>query len=321
MKDPKLSSFVGEYIDFRLAYIKDMKWEADVVRRFTTFADRRRERIVTRKLLSNYFESFKNPAPTTKFNECRLIRQFCIYLCRRDERHFVPEYRFFPKPKSKFKPYIYTEEEVVRMMNHARHDLWQGPQRLVVPAVYETLIGLLWVTGIRMSEAVNLNLGDLDFKRNLLYIRETKFYKSRLVPVHSSTMAALKNYIEERNSFGFPKEPDRPLFFNWRMRRTKKWRYTVDAFHEKIREIILALNLKHKTTGRYARPYDLRHSFATSRLERIYEDGNPIQRLPLIATYMGHAKLTYTQTYLHPSTELMAGLGKNFFSFFEKETA
>lgn len=208
------------------------------------------------------------------------------------------------------------------MMEYARHELWKGPQRLVVPAVYETVIGLMWATGIRIHEVVNLNLDDLDFEKNLIYIRETKFYKSRLLPVHKTTMDALARYIDERNSFRFPKEPERPLFFNWRMRRTKKWRYTTDAIHHKLHQIIVALNIKNKKTDRYARPYDLRHSFATSRLESIYKNVHRLeQRLPLIATYMGHAKLSYTQIYLHPSTELMAGLGKNFLTFFEKEAA
>lgn len=321
MKSRKLSSFVDEYVALRGSYVKLGRWEINVVRRFTAFANRRGERIISRKLLLEYLESFKNPAPTKKFSESTLIRPFCIFLNRRDDRHFVPEYRFVPKPKSKLRPYIFTEEEVWRMMDYARNELWKGPQRLAVPAVYETLIGLMWVTGIRIGEAVKLNLGDLDFKKNVIYIRETKFYKSRLVPVQPSTMDALASYIKERNSFGFPTEPSRPLFFNWRMRRKHKWQYTTDAFHGKIHEIIVALALRSKKTGLYARPYDLRHSFATSRLTSIYGDADPVQRMPLIATYMGHAKLTYTQTYLHPSTDLLAGLGKNFFSFFERETA
>ncbi len=319
MKNTKFKDLAKEYLNLRSGYVKISRWETKVVHKFASYADRRRERIITRRLLCEYLESIKNPAPTTKFTLVKLLRQFCIYLQRRDERHFIPEYRFIPKPKTKMKPYIFSENEVRQMMIYARNELWKGPQRLVVPAVYETIIGLMWVTGMRIGEVVKLNLEDLDFKKNIIYIRETKFYKSRLIPVQPSTMAALGHYIDERNSFGFPKEPGRPLFFNWRMRRTKKGRYTTDAIHHKIHEIIVALNLKDKRTGRYARPYDLRHSFATTKLRQIYGATEPIQRLPLIATYMGHAKLTYTQTYLHPSTELMAGLGKNFFAFFEQE--
>lgn len=320
MKTAKLSSYVDGYLALRASLIKLRKWEIKCVRRFANYVDKKYERIVSRQLVLAYLESFKNPSLTRKFRETQYVRHFCHYLHQRDQRHFVPEYRFVPKPKSNFKPYIFTEDEVRRMMSYARNELWKGPQRLIVPAVYETIIGLMWVTGMRIQEVINLNLGDLDFEKNLIYIRETKFYKSRLLPVHESTMSALNSYVKERKSFGFPKEPERPLFFNWRMRRAKKWRYSTDAIHHKIRQIIVALNIKDKKTYRYARPYDLRHSFATARLQSIYQNLRHVeQRLPLIATYMGHAKLSYTQIYLHPSTQLMASLGKNFLTFFERE--
>jgi integrase/recombinase XerD len=318
MKTPKLSSLVDDYIAFRGTHIKWIKWPGEVVRRFTAFADARRERIVTRQLIWAYLESIENPARTTKFEIARNLRPFCLYLKARDSRHFVPEYRFVAKPRKQLVPHIFSEDEVQKLMKYVRKALCRHTHPPVVRTTYATLIGLLWATGMRTSEVVNLNIGDVDFEAGVIKIRETKFYKSRLIPVHPTTTQALREYLAERNRSGFPVFDWSPFFYNWRMAERKQGRYTTDAFHHKIREAIIATKIKSKS-GRYARPYDLRHSFATNRLSSIYDGKEAGKRLPLIATYMGHSKISHTQVYLHPSTELLAKLGRNFFSYFERE--
>ena len=318
MKNPKLSSLVDSYIAYRSTHVKWTKWQGDSVRKFARFVDSKRERIVTRQLIWSYLESLPSPARTAKFEATRNIRPFCIYLKARNPTHFVPEYRFVPRPKKQLVPHIFSEQEVNHMMKKARKLLCRHTQPRVVRTMYATLIGLLWATGMRISEAVNLNMGDVDLGRGVIRIRETKFYKSRLLPIHPTTVRALKRYLVERNSY-YPSFDWNPFFYNWRMAERKQGRYTRDAFHQKIREAIIALKIKNKA-GRYARPYDLRHSFATHRLTSIYDGKEAVKRLPLIATYMGHAKIGHTQIYLHPSTELMAKLGRDFFSFFEEES-
>lgn len=295
MKRTHFSSLVDDYIDFRFSVVKGSKSEANNIKQFCKFADKfSNKTILTLELVNEYLASLKNPKPTTKYGQCKSLRAFSLYLNQRDPKNVVIPYRYVKRPPSSFKPYIFSEKEVVTMMNYARTKLWTGPQILIVPVLYETLIGLLWSTGMRLKEAVNLNVGDIDFQSGVIHIKQTKFYKSRLLPLHPSTSAALMRYLEERNSFNYPKSPGTPFFFNWRMRGgTRKGRYTTDAFHEKIHQIIVVLDIR-AANGRLARPYDLRHSFATLRLNEIYE-GEALRKLPLIATYMGHAKLTYTQ--------------------------
>lgn len=319
MRTPKLSSLVGDYIKFRSTHVKWVKQPGKTVKRFADFADERKDRVVTRQLIWAYLESIQNPAPTTKFEIIRNLRPFCLYLRARDPRHFVPEYRFVRRPKKQRAPYIYTEDEVQKMMKQVRTALCHHTQPPFVRTLYATLIGLLWSTGMRISEAVNLDIGDVDLEAGVICVRETKFYKSRLVPLHSTTVSALKKYLKERNLYGYSAFDWNPFFYNWRMIESKQGRYTVDGFHQQIHNAIKALKLKSKS-GQYARPYDLRHSFATNRLSAIYDGKEAARRLPLIATYMGHSKLSHTQIYLHPSTELLAKLGKNFFTFFEQET-
>jgi len=308
-----LRHYGPEYFKYRAQIIKWIIYDKIVVNEFFKYCGR--AKLITRELLLSFL-SQKKFTPSARYYRLRILRAFCWYMHQIDQRHFIPGDRFLRKPKSKFKPHIFTKDEVIQMMSYARNKLWKGPQRLVVPAVYETVIGLMWATGMRIREVVDLNLGDIDFNRNCLIIRKTKFYKSRLIPLHPSTLFALQKYIDERNSFNFPKRPDCPLFFNWRMRGTKRGRYTVDAFHHKIHEIIVMLDIRGPT-GKFARPYDLRHSFATNKFAEIYDGKDAVLRLPLIATYMGHAKLSYTQTYLHPKTETLAKLGKNFLAYFE----
>ncbi len=312
-----MSSFTEDYFNFRSNYVKIERWEINSIRRFSEYADKRRVHIITRQFINDFLDAKKNPSRTYKFSTIKHIRPFSKFLHIQDSRHFVPEYRFVSRPKRLLIPYIFNEQQVAMMMNYARNELWKGPQRLLVPATYETLIGLLWTTGMRISEAKNLNIGDIDFEQNIIHIRETKFYKSRILPVQKSTGIALKNYLIERNSFKYPCRSDCPFFFNWAQRQRKSGRYTVGGFHNQLRKVILALDIKGEN-GKHARPYDLRHSFATTRLTTIYESALSIQKLPIVATYMGHSKFSHTQVYLHPSTELLASLGKNFFSFFEK---
>lgn len=316
MKSKKLSLFLDDYINYRASHVKIESWEINSITKFAFYADKNKTYTITRKLVIDYINLKKNPSRTHKFTLMKHIRPFCKFLNVQNPDHFVPEYRFIPRPKKLLIPFIFNDQQVSQMMQYARHNLWRGPQRLLVPATYETLIGLLWATGMRISEATKLNIGDIDFENGIIHIRETKFYKSRLLPLQKSTTQALKNYLTERNSFNYPCRADCPFFFNWAERQTKGGRYSVDGFHDQLRKIIIAFDFKNEK-GIHARPYDLRHSFATTRLYSIYAKDQPLEKLPIIATYMGHAKFSYTQVYLHPSVELLEKLGKNFFEYFK----
>jgi integrase len=181
------------------------------------------------------------------------------------------------------------------------------------PHTYATLIGLLWVSGLRVGEAIRLNLEDVDREQAILYIRQTKNSKSRLVPVSVSTLNALLAYRDMRAQFGHDTSSKAPLFVSQRARRLV--RRTVDGT---FRILTRELGLK-SVYGREPRVHDLRHSWATRCLAGLYQGGkDPNALLPVLATYLGHANIACTTVYLHPSTELLMQAGSRFQNYLDE---
>jgi integrase len=164
---------------------------------------------------------------------------------------------------------------------------------------------MLAVTGMRVSEAINLLNCDIDWSERILTIRDTKFGKSRLVPLHRSTMKVLADYVKQRDSI-FPPRPDSYFLVNQRGRRLDSGRLRV-IFYALSRKIGLRLASSH----RGPRLHDFRHRFATDTLLRWYRSGDdPMRRLPVLSTYLGHAHVTDTYWYLTGTPELMGAASK-----------
>jgi integrase/recombinase XerD len=170
----------------------------------------------------------------------------------------------------------------------------------VVAATYETLIGLLAATGMRISEAIKLNHGDIDWQEGVLLVRDSKFNKSRYVPVHSSTLDALERYARERDRL-CPNPGDPSFFISLRRRRLDDC-----AVHMTFRRLCDATGVG---TGAPFPPrlHDLRHTMAVKTLLGWYREGVDVDsRLPALSTYLGHLNPAYTYYYLSGAPELLA---------------
>jgi integrase/recombinase XerD len=170
-----------------------------------------------------------------------------------------------------------------------------------------TLFGLLYTTGLRVGEAIALDLADIDLARQRLYVDKSKFRKSRWVPMSPSTCTVLQHYMQERTRI-FPAAPQDPLFVNLRGRR-----FFLQVVYTAFRQALSRCGLRGGKGNPGPRIHDLRHSYACNRLAAAYRQGGDVNALlPALATYLGHVCITYTQVYLRATVELLEMANQRF---------
>jgi integrase len=141
------------------------------------------------------------------------VRGFCLYRRRTEPQCFVPDPRSFPPYHQRLKPYIFSEDEVARLLCSAS-GLKRNPLSPLRPEVIRLAIVLLFTTGIRRGELLSLRIGDYDRRESTLHIQETKFYKSRLLPINASIADEVDRCLRARARRKLPNSPDTPLIWN-----------------------------------------------------------------------------------------------------------
>jgi integrase/recombinase XerD len=269
---------------------------------------------ITREVAERFFKSMEHLAPGTRINRMGALRQFCLYQSHFDSRTCIVHRMYLPK-RNRPMPHIYTRDEVRRIMEAAStcvrsHD----PLR---PVVFSTLVGFLYATGLRVGEAVKLNLADVNLRRRLVLIRQTKFGKTRYVPLAPCTTKQLAAYVAKRRKAGFSQEPTSPFFPS-----SLGGRYHAPTFTTTFLQVLRRLGLRGPPGQRGPRIHDLRHSFAVSRLMAWHRNGdNLFAKLPTLSTYLGHSTVTGTEVYLHATAELMESVGQRFHNHFAVPSA
>jgi len=259
---------------------------------------------ITRKMVVGYLETKQHLRSTSQWHHASLLRQFCRFLFHLNPKTYIPEKKLLPPAKIEVRPHIYSETELQSILRIA-HRL--GPPESLRPHTLAAIFSLLWVSGMRISEALHLNLGDVDLETGVIHIRQTKFLKSRLVPLSTSSTKALREYRDRRSRHGYSCHSMSPFFLNQRGQR-----YGCRGIQHGFCNIIRQLGIK-TSQGRRPRIHDFRHSFATRWLNEFYESGkDPTAYLPILATYLGHANISHTQIYLHPSLKLLQIAGQQF---------
>ena len=262
---------------------------------------------MTREITDAYQQSLSHLAPRTRSNRFSVLRQLCQYLARSNPYGYVPEpLRVIPSQGS-HPPYIYSHSEIHALLTAASK---LPPANSLRPYTYQTLLGLLYSTGIRIGEALALNLEDFHRAEQRLYIAQGKFRKARWVPLSTSTCRALHQYLHKRLKLR-PRSPDSPLLLNQRSRRL-----TPCTVHQTFHSLLRQCRIRHsKLTG--PRIHDLRHTFAVQRLLGWYRDGLDLNaRLPWLATYMGHVDVHSTHLHLQATPELIAQVDRRFYNHY-----
>ncbi|MGH8153098.1 MAG: tyrosine-type recombinase/integrase, partial [Rhodanobacteraceae bacterium] len=224
-----------------------------------------------------------------------VVRGFARYLQSVGVDAEVPPEDLLPWRSQRANPYLYTEQEVRALIAAARR--LRSPLRV---ATYQTLVGLLAVTGMRVGEAIHLDRNDFDAEPGVLLVRRAKFNKTRELPLHATTAAGLARYLARRDrSALYGRSPALLVSpVGTRLRYCNvQWTF---------QRLVRAAGLKPRTRSCRPRIHDLRHSFAVRTLIEAYEQGiDTQQRLTVLATYLGHVNPANTYWYLSASPELL----------------
>ncbi|HSH60100.1 MAG TPA: tyrosine-type recombinase/integrase [Acidimicrobiales bacterium] len=225
-----------------------------------------------------------------------IVRGFARWLVAFDPATEVPPADLLPGRSRRAEPYPYTHDDIAALMRAAR----AIPTPLKA-ATYQTLIGLLAVTGMRIGEVIGFDRADIDWDEGLIVVRGAKFYKAREVVLHPSTVDALGTYAKARDHH-VPR-PATPAF----LVSTAGTRLIYKNVHCTWLHLVNHAGLKSRSPRCRPRPHDLRHRFAVTTLLGWYRDGADVEaRLPQLSTYLGHLAPRDTYWYLWAAPELMA---------------
>jgi site-specific recombinase XerD len=207
-------------------------------------------------------------------------------------------------------PHIYSEDEICRLLLTARRS--SSPRAPLRPQTLETMLTLAYGAGLRLGELVRLTLGDLDLAQATIEIRETKFFKSRRLPLTSTVMTVLQQYLVARRLAGASEAPDAALFWNEQRHRG----YAIVSAEHLLTQVIRAAGLKPSHGRRGPRVHDLRHTFVVHRLLAWYRTGvDPQRRLHHLATWLGHRDINSTLVYLTITQELLQEASQRFHAY------
>lgn len=209
------------------------------------------------------------------------------------------------------RPYIYTPEEVRLLLDTAR--AYPSPRAPLRPLSLYTMLVLGYCAGLRLGEIARLDLGDVDLQSGAITIRETKFFKSRILPLAGSVVAALREYVEARRRAGGPHNPASGLFWH---EKGPPGRYASQSIAWTFVDILRRAGLKPPQGKTGPRIHDLRHAMVVNRMLAWYRAGvNPQERLPFLATYLGHRDIHSTLVYITVTQDLQQQAGERFRTF------
>ena len=308
MTPPHLLALVDEYLAVRHGLGFDVDGPRWLLRSFVQYADRvGHHGSVTTDLAVQWALTSGSRDPAQATRRLSALRPFARYCAVFDPATEIPPLGLLGRLPGRKPPHIYSEAEILALLRQARRLL---PRRGLRPQTYVALFGLLASTGLRLSEACRLTRDDVDLAGGVLTIRESKFRKSRLVPLHSTTTQALMRYAAARNACRAVPQSGR---FFCTDRASVLTRAAVEKTFSRLRQ-----RLDWSAQGRARRPriHDLRHTFAARRLLHWVETGANVDRQVLaLSTYLGHAKVTDTYWYLSAIPELVAVTAQRFERF------
>lgn len=287
---------IESYLEMRRATGYHLENDEYHLRSFARFAAKRRESHVRIKTAIAW--AAKGPTPPTRERRLQAVARFARHARLEDRGHEIPPQGAFARHyRGRRLPYIFTHEELGRILAAAAQ---LPPPGTLRPWTYCTILGLLASTGLRVSEALALRLGDVT--ADGLVIRQTKFRKSRLVPLHETTAKALNEFLQRRRAI--PSIDDR-IFLSVR-RRALAYVTTRLTFDQLVR----AARIDPGPDRRRPHLHDLRHSFAVRALESSPVGGRDqvARHMVALSTYLGHTQVRYTFWYLQATPRLMAGI-------------
>lgn len=263
---------------------------------------------LSRETFADWCSTLEHLTAGTRRNRMRIVYHLCLFRRRSEPGCFVPDPGQFPPPQPRCGPHIFTKGEIARLLIATQGLSPNAPSPLQMQ-VARLAVVLLYTTGLRRGELVRLTLGDYGAAEQVLVIRESKFHKSRLVPLSDDAVREMGKYLQDRRRQGFPCGAEAPLLVN---RHGGLTSYTGAGLATLMRKLFRQAGIR-TAAGRQPRVHDLRFTFAVHALLRWYRTGIDIQaRLPALTTYMGHGSIASTQYYLTFVDDLAQAANERF---------
>jgi len=313
----KILTAINQYIDYRKSLGECFEDGAGILRFFVrsmgaeiNFSEIKLESV------SKFLVGKKLVITASWHNKYRALRGFYRYAISRGYTTASPLPLVTPKLPPRFVPYIYSVHELRALFGAC----FQYPiiRKQLDPYMLQTLLVLLYGTGLRIREAIRLTLADVDLGQALLIIRGTKFYKTRFVPIGQPLIEVLQRYLALRQQGRYSQDPESPFFVGRNGKAVNQ-----DTIGRAFQIIRAKVNVR-RSDGASCQPrlHDLRHTFAVHRLTACYKEGSDVQRLlPVLSIYMGHSSLAATTTYLTMTPALLEEAGRLFEQYAFKEAS
>jgi len=268
--------------------------EERTLRSLTTFLVKRKQSDLRADLFDAWCRTLGTLSPNTR-RLCQLIvRKFCLYRRRTEAKCFVPDINRFARPKPHAPPIILTPAQIIQLLQLSS-DCTPRANSPLHPHILRLAIVLLYTAGLRRGELLKLTLADVDLTTGVLRVRESKFNKSRWVPLSTDARRELRRYLRYRLTPTLGTAPTSPLLCN--LSRGPRG-YTGKGLRDGITRLLARAGI-HDAQGRVPRVHDFRHTFAVHALLRWYREGADVQsELPKLALYMGHVSIVSTAYYL-----------------------
>lgn len=283
---------VDAFLASRLAIGRDYRNERWILRNLRSFLERSGSADLDAALFDRWREQFQHLSSSTRFAREHTVNKLCRYRRRSEPDCFLPDQESLARQKPHALATIIEPTQVAHLLACASQ-LPPGSRSPVRAQVMRLAVVLLYTAGLRRGELVRLTLGDADAQAGVLRIRESKFHKSRWVPLSTSAQAELHTYLVARRQAGLDERQAAPLLCTAGARA-----YTGDGFFNSFKLLLRSAGIRD-SNGRCPRVQDFRHSFAVSALLRWYEADADVQsNLPKLALYMGHVSIVSTAYYL-----------------------
>ena len=268
---------------------------------FAAFMEQQQVPFITEALALAWAQQPASAQPAHWAQRLSYVRIFARHHKAADPRTEIPSPGLLPFQPKRAKPHLYSDQEIRNLLQAARKMPYHFERGALRPWVYYCLLGLLSVSGLRLGEARQLEVQDVDHDAALLTVRAAKFDRTRLVPLHSSTCDVLADYIARRQR-------------HWRGRPVSSYLFVssngnqLDGgdIHRTFYALSRQIGLRGAKDSHGPRLHDMRHTFATTTLENWYRcDQDPQRLLPVLSAYLGHVRISDTQWYLEASPGLM----------------
>lgn len=290
----KISCLIQQYVEYRRNLGEKFKTNASVLNHFCQYVGGDKEiRNLTESDVTEYLYSGHKQVTASWFGRYGALKGFLTWCMSRGhaEKWILTE--TIPNRPEHIVPYIYSNQELKKIFDTAM--VYQKNRSNIYPECVRAILMMTYFLGLRIHETMSLKLRDINMTERYVHIRESKFYKSRIVTFNNKVLKVIRVFLKWRKENGMSDAPESGLWLDRKNNAMKK-----DTMNDIFARIRQKAGIKREDGAIYQpRIHDLRHTFAINRLRQWYEKGEDVQQLlPALSTYMGHKHLSHTSVYL-----------------------